>query len=118
MAPGAIRSDEKSEVNKDTSSIHQGPDSKKAFNATTIEINSKGLGESGAKEGIGGGKTFARQHELPKLPIPKLEDTCSRYLTSLQPLQSTQEHERTTSVVEAFLKVREECVRIETVHFY
>ncbi|KAH9948648.1 acyltransferase ChoActase/COT/CPT [Amylocystis lapponica] len=49
-------------------------------------------------------RTFARQHELPKLPIPPLEDTCKRYLIALQGLQDRKEHEETKRAVEDFLK--------------
>lgn len=50
-----------------------------------------------------GSRTFARQHELPRLPIPSLEDTCRRYLTALEGLQDAKEHERTRRAVEEFL---------------
>jgi len=40
---------------------------------------------------------------LPKLPIPKLEDTCKRYLRALEGLQDADEHQRTKAVVEDFL---------------
>lgn len=83
MAPGAIKSDTDQETVAAKDEKNNG---KAQFNASTVELQSKGS-SAGAKEGIGGGKTFARQHELPRLPIPKLEDTCHRYLTSLQPLQ-------------------------------
>jgi hypothetical protein len=33
------------------------------------------------------GKTFALQHKLPKLPLPKLEDSMKRYLRALEGLQ-------------------------------
>jgi carnitine O-acetyltransferase len=33
------------------------------------------------------GETFKYQSQLPKLPIPKLEDTARRYLAALKPLQ-------------------------------
>ncbi|OBZ70572.1 putative mitochondrial carnitine O-acetyltransferase [Grifola frondosa] len=49
-------------------------------------------------------RTFARQHELPKLPIPSLEDSCRRYLTSLEGLQDHKEHSETRRAVEDFLK--------------
>lgn len=32
-------------------------------------------------------KTFARQHELPKLAVPTLEESCKKYLVSLEALQ-------------------------------
>jgi len=101
MAPGAIKSDEKPAINMQGASNDD--DSKPAFNAATIELQTKGSGQSGSKEGLGGGRTFARQHELPKLPIPKLKDTCQRYLTSLQPLQNEKDHEKSKKVVEEFL---------------
>ena len=40
---------------------------------------------------------------LPKLPIPKLEETCHRYLRALEGLQDEDEHARTKVVVEEFL---------------
>ena len=40
---------------------------------------------------------------LPKLPVPKLEDSCRRYLRALQGLQDEEEHERTKAVVQDFL---------------
>ncbi|KAI0744305.1 acyltransferase ChoActase/COT/CPT [Daedaleopsis nitida] len=48
-------------------------------------------------------RTFAHQHELPKLPIPPLEETCSRYLRSLEGLQDPREHAETKRAVEEFL---------------
>lgn len=33
------------------------------------------------------GVTFKYQNQLPKLPIPELEDTAKRYLAALKPLQ-------------------------------
>lgn len=41
---------------------------------------------------------------LPKLPLPKLEDTCKRYLRALEALQDEEEHERTKGVVKGFLE--------------
>jgi carnitine O-acetyltransferase len=49
-------------------------------------------------------QTFARQGELPKLPIPPLEDTCRRYLRALEGLQTPEEHARTRQIVDEFLK--------------
>lgn len=50
------------------------------------------------------GKTFAFQEELPKLPIPPLEDTCRRYLKALEALQDKREHEATKAAVQEFLE--------------
>lgn len=33
------------------------------------------------------GETFQYQNQLPKLPIPELEDTARRYLAAIKPLQ-------------------------------
>ena len=49
-------------------------------------------------------RTFARQDELPKLPIPPLEDTCARYLRALEGLQDPRDHEETKRAVEEFLR--------------
>ncbi|KAK3719686.1 carnitine O-acetyltransferase yat1 [Vermiconidia calcicola] len=57
-------------------------------------------GESLSKPGI----TFAAQEKLPKLPIPDLEATCERYLTSLDPLQTAREHHDSKKAVEEFLR--------------
>jgi carnitine O-acetyltransferase len=105
MAPGAIKSDESQNISQQNQnhSNSNTTNEKKQFNATSVEVKSKGLG-AGAKEGLEGGKTFARQHELPKLPIPKLEDTCQRYLTSLQPLQVSDNIGRCSSEAEGMLE--------------
>lgn len=50
------------------------------------------------------GITFANQNSLPKLPIPDLESTCSKYLEALAPLQSTKEHETTRVAVKEFME--------------
>ncbi|KAM5531138.1 hypothetical protein V8D89_015205 [Ganoderma adspersum] len=49
-------------------------------------------------------RTFARQGELPKLPIPPLEETCRRYLRALEGLQDPKEHEETKRAVDDFLQ--------------
>lgn len=76
---------------------------KPAFNAQHLEAKSAAVANGSAKEGIGGGKTFEGQSKLPHLPIPKLEDTCKRYLSSLEALQTSEEHQNTKQVVEKFL---------------
>ncbi|KAL7421318.1 carnitine O-acetyltransferase yat1 [Cryptotrichosporon argae] len=45
----------------------------------------------------------AAQPSLPKLPVPKLQDTCKRYLRALEGLQDEDEHERTKKAVDEFL---------------
>ena len=86
MAPGAVSTDNFTTAN-----------------AAKVEVETKGKA-AGAEEGLGGGKTFARQHELPKLPVPKLEDSLEKYLTALKPIQRPEDHKRTQEVVEQFLK--------------
>lgn len=44
------------------------------------------------------------QKSLPRLPIPKLEQTCERYLASQAVLQTEEEHAVTQKLVEEFLK--------------
>ncbi|CAL1705975.1 unnamed protein product [Somion occarium] len=48
-------------------------------------------------------RTFTRQQELPKLPIPPLEETLNRYLRALEGLQDPEAHETTKKSVEEFL---------------
>ncbi|KAI0050201.1 acyltransferase ChoActase/COT/CPT [Auriscalpium vulgare] len=48
-------------------------------------------------------RTWSGQAQLPKLPIPPLEDTLRRYLTALKGLQEEKEHEATKAAVAAFL---------------
>ncbi|CCD48607.1 putative carnitine acetyl transferase protein [Botrytis cinerea BcDW1] len=50
------------------------------------------------------GITFAAQDKLPKLPIPELDSSMTKYLTALKPLQSPREHAETKQAVEEFLK--------------
>ncbi|KXT12598.1 hypothetical protein AC579_371 [Pseudocercospora musae] len=50
------------------------------------------------------GVTFAAQDKLPKLPIPDLEQTCRRYLESVDPLQNAREHADSERAVREFLR--------------
>lgn len=50
------------------------------------------------------GVTFAAQDKLPKLPIPDLESTCKKYLSSLDPLQTAREHLDSERAVQEFLR--------------
>ncbi|SAM81102.1 related to carnitine acetyl transferase FacC [Ustilago bromivora] len=77
---------------------------KGVYNAQAVENKSAALTNASDKEGLGGGRTFEGQSQLPHLPIPTLEETCERYLSSLQPLQSPDQHATTKHVVEEFLK--------------
>ncbi|CAG5131342.1 unnamed protein product, partial [Candidula unifasciata] len=46
--------------------------------------------------------TYHFQASLPKLPVPKLEKTCERYLAAQLPLLSQQEHKQLQAVVADF----------------
>lgn len=46
--------------------------------------------------------TMCFQKSLPRLPIPKLEKTCERYLNALEPLVSPEDLENTRVLVHAF----------------
>jgi carnitine O-acetyltransferase len=50
------------------------------------------------------GITFSSQDKLPALPIPDLEATCQRYLSSLSPLQTPKEHHDSQIAVKEFLR--------------
>ncbi|VVT53105.1 uncharacterized protein SAPINGB_P003406 [Magnusiomyces paraingens] len=50
------------------------------------------------------GITFAQQDQLEKLPIPKLEDTLTKYLSVLKPLQTPREHQNSQEAVKNFLE--------------
>lgn len=50
------------------------------------------------------GVTFASQDKLPKLPIPDLDKSCTKYLSSLRPLQSAREHTESEAAVQEFLR--------------
>ena len=61
------------------------------------------LAHNGSKESKPG-ITFAAQDQLPKLPIPDLDQTCKRYLASLEPLQTPREHQESERAVDEFLR--------------
>ena len=42
------------------------------------------------------------ENSLPRLPVPSLEETSTRYLNSVRPLLSVDEYQRTKAAVEAF----------------
>ncbi|KAF2016634.1 carnitine acetyl transferas-like protein [Aaosphaeria arxii CBS 175.79] len=50
------------------------------------------------------GITFASQDKLPKLPIPDLDASCTKYLAALKPLQTPKEHSETVCAIQEFLK--------------
>ena len=48
--------------------------------------------------------TMHFQASLPRLPVPKLEDTCRRYLTSQEVILNQEELKNTEDAVKEFLK--------------
>ncbi|KAK7102205.1 carnitine O-palmitoyltransferase 2, mitochondrial-like [Littorina saxatilis] len=46
--------------------------------------------------------TYHFQKSLPRLPVPKLEKTCERFLKSLTPLVSAEQHAKTADVLSRF----------------
>ncbi|KAF0377754.1 acyltransferase ChoActase/COT/CPT [Gigaspora margarita] len=49
-------------------------------------------------------KTFSNQSRLPKLPVPTLEETTTKYLHSLRPLLSDEDFARNEAHIKDFLK--------------
>lgn len=67
--------------------------------------------------------TMHFQPSLPHLPIPKLEDTCRRYLNAQRPLLSREQLEKTTTYVNEFLtkdgiQLHEELIERDTKNRY
>lgn len=50
------------------------------------------------------GDLFKYQNQLPKLPVPTLEETSQKYLGTVKPLLSPQQFESTTAIVEEFVR--------------
>jgi carnitine O-acetyltransferase len=50
------------------------------------------------------GTLYAFQDQLPKLPIPDLDSTCTKYLNALHPLQAPKENQETKAAVKEFLR--------------
>ncbi|KAJ3350861.1 hypothetical protein HDU83_009389 [Entophlyctis luteolus] len=49
-------------------------------------------------------RAVRRYHNVPRLPVPALQDTAARYLESCRPLLSSDEFERTRAAVAAFTR--------------
>lgn len=48
---------------------------------------------------------FKHQSQLPKLPVPTLSETCTKYLRSIEPFLSPAQLASTTAIVEEFARV-------------
>lgn len=63
--------------------------------------------KASAPEALPGTLTFAAQKKLPRLPVPKLEDTFSRLKESLKPIAwSESEYATVSSKVDEFAKTK------------
>ncbi|VEN58237.1 unnamed protein product [Callosobruchus maculatus] len=47
-------------------------------------------------------KTYQAQEQLPKLPLPPLQNTLKKYEKTLRPLLTEQEHEKVQKIIEKF----------------
>ena len=59
---------------------------------------------TGYKEDLSKGKMLRFEDSLPRLPVPSLEETASRYLKSVHAVVSDAEYERTKKAVETFIR--------------
>lgn len=69
------------------STFNNGNGNSNGNGSNSSKLNCRPGSAFGQREGKDGGKTFALQHKLPKLPVPKLEDAMKRYLRALEGLQ-------------------------------
>ncbi|KAL6440997.1 hypothetical protein ACFW04_003402 [Cataglyphis niger] len=60
--------------------------------------------------------TLHFQASLPRLPIPKLEDTCKRYLNAQKPLLNDEELQYTSSCVSKFLLNEGQSLQKQLIH--
>ena len=49
-------------------------------------------------------RLYSNQGSLPRLPVPKLEDTCKRFLDSVRPVLSSEDFDAFTKLVDGFRK--------------
>ena len=59
---------------------------------------------TGYREDLSKGKMLRFEESLPRLPVPSLEETASRYLKSVHAVVNDAEYERTKKAVEAFVR--------------
>ena len=50
------------------------------------------------------GPLFQHQPNLPKLPVPTLEETCAKYLKTLKPFLNDADYAKSKAAVEEFCK--------------
>ncbi|KAG4067014.1 hypothetical protein HA402_000005 [Bradysia odoriphaga] len=44
-----------------------------------------------------------KNHDLPKVPVPPLEQTMTEYLRALEPVLTQQQHDKTKMIVKNFI---------------
>ncbi|KAF9159671.1 hypothetical protein DFQ26_006299 [Actinomortierella ambigua] len=49
-------------------------------------------------------KTFSNQHKLPKLPVPTLQETLTKYLQTIEPFLSREEHAKNEALAQDFMR--------------
>lgn len=59
--------------------------------------------KNSVKNGTKPGITYAAQDKLPRLPIPDLESSMKKYLSALEPLQSSREHDESKAATRDFV---------------
>ncbi|KAJ2765562.1 Carnitine O-acetyltransferase mitochondrial, partial [Coemansia nantahalensis] len=69
-----------------------------------VAARSRSTAAAQAKQAGGSapGKLYAFQAQLPKLPVPTLDETLPKYLRTVEPLLSKEDFARTRAVVEEF----------------
>lgn len=84
------------------------PDTGRSYDGTKKVVDEISKGDknpiSTYEQKVQQGITFAAQDKLPKLPIPDLESSTTKYLAALKPLQNAREHAETQQAVDEFLK--------------
>ena len=70
----------------------------------TTTMTSKNLKKNLTSSAIKQANLYKFQSQLPKLPVPALQDTASKYLRSVEPFLSKSQLSETTQKVQNFLK--------------
>jgi carnitine O-palmitoyltransferase 2 len=62
--------------------------------------------------------TYHFQQSLPRLPVPKLDATCERYLAGVKPIISEADYANTKKIVESFMNNEGKGLRVVSILFY
>lgn len=89
-------------VFKSTATVHQNEPVLKPWNQTVVESHGDYRQEAWLEDHIGG-PLYAKQHQLPRLPVPEVHQTLERFLPTALPLaKDQQEIENLKKAVAAF----------------